>query len=417
MVGLRRPQRRAFTLIELLVVIAIIAILIALLLPAVQRVREAAQRAECQNNMKQLGIATHNFLDIYKILPPFNGVAASGPDGNYFAWSNNTAVYGSWNLHLLPFLEQDAVYQLVVDSIKAGGYNDDYQYIINGAVLISPAVPAVYDYSNSTWVPPVPGVPTPVNQNGHIVIELIGGTPGYWTPPPVLVTPYVPAVWQPPTGPVYDYTGPWNSQVHARTFKVFTCPSDPSILGSQATVYGGYWGGTSYVANFNCLGGSQADGSTADGNWQPDGYWAPPQKLAAITDGTSNTVLYGEQYQTCDDLGRIALYAAGYQTFGITTGNLGAGPIGEQGYPDPTINYPNGMPNTFMFQVKPVAKDYANCPAGEVCCDNWRAQTGHEAMNVTMLDGSVRSIPKNVSQQTWNYLLLPADGNSPGGDW
>jgi prepilin-type N-terminal cleavage/methylation domain-containing protein len=98
---LRTTHRRGFTLIELLVVIAIIAILIGLLVPAVQRVREAASRTQCQNNLKQLGLAAHNYHDTHKHLPPVIGyypTAANGAFGPYF-------------FHLLPNLEQDNLYR------------------------------------------------------------------------------------------------------------------------------------------------------------------------------------------------------------------------------------------------------------------------------------------------------------------
>lgn len=91
-----QPRRQGFTLIELLVVIAIIAILIALLLPAVQQAREAARRTQCKNNLKNIGLAVHNFHDTYDALPPL--VSHSGGPTFFF--------------HILPYVEQSALYNL-----------------------------------------------------------------------------------------------------------------------------------------------------------------------------------------------------------------------------------------------------------------------------------------------------------------
>ncbi len=403
--------RRAFSLVELLVVIAIIAILIGMLLPAVQKVREAASRARCLNNLRQLAIGVHSFHEAHGSMPPY-----------WNAFPNEAALSnkGSWFGHIMPYVEQQANYDRIMANAAATGSN------WNGYTI--PATGTYVSGTSGYWTPPrtwvidTPGtwVYTQVkgyNGHTHWVWKKVGEV-GHWEPPDAVYTPGTPGHWEPPgSGPkwVPQSGGIWKPEIAAVTYPLLKCRSDPSPNSDpdagDGVVYAskgwsdGPWGSTNYLANWHAFGAANPT----------KGYAAPTQRFAALTDGLSSTVLFAEGYAWCDGVGRVALNAWEKHNFGITWKiqneevDTGAGAK--------FVTFLNGMPNTYPFQVQPKPLNAEACPIGENCCNNWTAQTGHTAMPVALADGSCRMVTGSVSEETWKRVLTPTDGKTPGDDW
>ena len=470
----RRGSRRGFTLVELLVVIAIIAILIGLLLPAVQKVREAASRLKCQNNMKQVALAIHNYHDVYGAFPTYNGI---GPitRGSTTQATNTKAVYGSWIVHILPYLEQQALYDSFTADVRQFSNTHGVVTAPGGALIspagpapgwtqVSPATPATPD---PAWVQQSPAVPAQgsmqwvgtTNANGYTVYTwqfvqtapavpavwrnvntgatvsqnsqpTIPGTPAVWAGPggqTASSPPTVPAVYAPPGPPTNGYISVWRPENRRVIVPNLICPTDPSVgsapeagpglvyANATQSATSGPWSATNYLGNWNAL----TDGT------QSLGYEAPPQGMIKITDGLSNTVLLAEGYEWCENRGRTAFLAwhigagvpvGGYHNFGLTYA-LSNNQLSVAGGAPVTVTCAKGLPNpggnpdvTFMFQVQPMPRPFSACPSGRECCNSLTAQTGHTAMNVALCDGSVRSLSRSTDPNLWRLALMPRDG-------
>jgi prepilin-type N-terminal cleavage/methylation domain-containing protein/prepilin-type processing-associated H-X9-DG protein len=186
--------RPAFTLIELLVVIAIIAILIALLLPAVQKVREAANRAECLNNLKQIGLALHNYHDVNKCFPFGKGPNYAGAAG-----------YARWSVHsqILPYVEQQNLYKAL-----------DFKYAPNTPGMAGPVINFMPAYTN------------PGGQNAQSSMQV-----------PVFLCPSDPAPIPPNWPGQNNYVGCIGTMVMCDDTDSAPSTLDPSDLGLAGVFY------------------------------------------------------------------------------------------------------------------------------------------------------------------------------------
>lgn len=362
----------AFTIIELIVAFAIMTMLIALVLWGVQKVRAAAARTQCIQNMKQISLAVQAFHDRHDRMPVYNGIFPYSTATNDTSQGGNTyAVYGSYYVHLLPYLEQMPLYQSIRDDVlrvtntgKATGSEPGTPRI--PGVLVTPAVAgtsAVYDYTGLTYNPGVAATynnyntayanwsatatktevitytQSPQSKNGAVIwVANISytyspaapsktpdagtGTSSGWfnasgqrVNPPLIsaATSGTPAYYNPaevPAGAAKNlYSSTFKREHRGKVISTLICPSDPSP-GSDPNASSP---GQVYANNADA---SPWATTNYLGNWNvlttgnaAKGYKALPRNSDSIGDGLSNTVLLAEGYAWCDGVGRTALVA------------------------------------------------------------------------------------------------------------
>ncbi len=369
--AVRPVRRQGFTLIELLVVIAIIAVLISLLLPAVQSAREAARRAQCINNMKQLGLGIMNFESANKVYPPdveqLMPIGYSDPDPN--AQVAGPTARAGWMELILPFIEQSTVYNQL--NLNVSCFD---------TMNIPPAVggSGMFSGNNSAYSTAIQTYICPSNPSSMTI--------NYWN-----------ACW--------DSSGDGNQGY---------TPSPPNQV----------WGLTDYFATcgFHCdliaaLGFDP--NATTDNNPlctnEPGVISSPGIKqgnsIASITDGTSNTVMVGEM--TARPVG----YNHSHQNFtDLNTGRRVDGVIwpcqgGGGAWADP-FSYahlagssPNGMRGV----------SWGTCLVN--CTNDNELYSFHPGgINMLFADGSVHFIKESINKQVIVYLVCRADGSIVSAD-
>jgi prepilin-type N-terminal cleavage/methylation domain-containing protein/prepilin-type processing-associated H-X9-DG protein len=330
-----RRISKAFTLIELLVVIAIIGVLIALLLPAVQSAREAARRAQCVNNLKQIGIALHNYHDTVGSFPP-GGINDPGWSGTWW----------NWLAFILPQMEQGPIYNAINFSLP--NLNQPYS---NAAS--DPQV-TVYRSVISSYLCPSDSV------NNGMVDNLSWLTAGGdWS---LIGTMY--------TGAVTCYVGNWGDQKTGNsTFDLYSGESPP---GTYPT-----WGCN---GSFRGIFGDCSNGRSI--------------RLSEIRDGTSNTILAGEN---SPNMNGALMWTNGDATWGTTVVPINWKTDLKDGQVDPTDGTTCSLSQLNNFTQA------LHCWRNQTV--NWGFRSYHPGgANFVMGDGSVRFIKQSTSPRVYCAL-------------
>lgn len=351
---------RAFTLVELLVVIAIIGILIGLLLPAVQKVREAAQRTQCANNYKQLGLATHNYNDSNSALP-------NGWWTNWDGGATNRSVrawYTAW-ITLLPYIEQGNLYTAgsgLANPNTIGVNGDGWVYISDWVAVAQPP---------STFTCPADATnPSHLNGSGFTY----GGSP-LGSQPQGSQSPYTTSGYR-VNLMVYDPNNNWNILQAFPDGTSNTVMIAHGVENCNGTNIG-------WPANNNTIwAANPSDTGTqhpiAAFGWPTYfSYWGAPTGTNYSSGGPGATV--------------------------GANGNLGGGAGGVYAF-----GYPDYTQGNLPFQLNPSSGN---------CNPELLVSPHASVMLVCLGDASVKSVSSSITATTWKHACNPRSGVPLGSDW
>jgi prepilin-type N-terminal cleavage/methylation domain-containing protein/prepilin-type processing-associated H-X9-DG protein len=353
------PSSKGFTLVELLVVIAIIAVLIGLLLPAVQSAREAARRSSCTNNLKQMGLGLHLYHDVKGKLPPGNfytygyaGQVSTFPDGTPFPTSPPNRHRGTMQVFILPFIEQEGLFAQINFAPTAGHV---FNQSIGGRQLRTHVISTFQCPSDAPGLIPNTDEFNP-NARGSAVCNYFGNAGHTGSSPGNQASPC--------------------TQSYYATYRPFT--------GN-----GGFSNGAGTIPN--PAGVFARDGN----NWQC--------RFKNIPDGLSNTVMVGESRVGC------ALYG----DFGwARTDNLNG--LSNLYVP---LNYDTCVsgPDAATAYAAALARGLDGCATQYNHGTQWGFRSRHPGVvNFIMCDGSVKTISENSDQFTLARMGCRADGRPTG---